>query len=88
MKTVDKVSSTDASILILGENGTGKQHLAREIHKRSEFANGPFVHVDLGALYLRVYLRANCLGIKKGLLLMLMKTNLVGLKWLKTGLYF
>ena len=50
MKIVEKVSVTDASILILGENGTGKQHLAREIHKRSENSDGPFIHVDLGAL--------------------------------------
>lgn len=50
MGVVDKVSVTDANILILGENGTGKQHLAREIHKRSNVKDGPFVHVDLGAL--------------------------------------
>lgn len=50
MEVVDKVSITDANILILGENGTGKQHLAREIHKRSNVKGGPFVHVDLGAL--------------------------------------
>ena len=50
MEVVDKVSVTDANILILGENGTGKQHLAREIHKRSNVKDGPFVHVDLGAL--------------------------------------
>ncbi|WKK66112.1 sigma-54-dependent transcriptional regulator [Lutimonas zeaxanthinifaciens] len=50
MEVVDKVSLTDANILILGENGTGKQHLAREIHKRSNVKDGPFVHVDLGAL--------------------------------------
>ena len=50
MSTVAKVSATEANILILGENGTGKQHLAREIHKRSEQKEGPFIHVDLGAL--------------------------------------
>lgn len=33
---IDKVSNTDANVLILGENGTGKQHLAREIHKKSD----------------------------------------------------
>ncbi len=50
MNIVDKVSATDANILLLGENGIGKQHLAREIHKRSTFGTGPFIHVDLGAL--------------------------------------
>jgi DNA-binding NtrC family response regulator len=50
MDIIDKVSITDANLLILGENGTGKQHLAREIHKRSEYKDGPFIHVDLGSL--------------------------------------
>lgn len=50
MNVIDKVSQTEANILILGENGTGKQHLAREIHKRSKNKDGPFVHIDLGAL--------------------------------------
>ena len=50
MNIIDKVSGTEANILILGENGTGKQHIAREIHKRSQNKDGPFIHVDLGAL--------------------------------------
>ena len=50
MNTVHKVSPTDANVIILGENGTGKQHLAREIHKKSLRKDGPFIHVDLGAL--------------------------------------
>ena len=50
MSILDKVSATDANILILGENGTGKQHIAREIHRRSQHKKGPFVHVDLGAI--------------------------------------
>ena len=47
METVEKISTTDANILILGENGTGKEHLAREIHRRSNRKNNIFVHVDL-----------------------------------------
>ncbi|NAS31091.1 response regulator [Flavobacteriaceae bacterium R38] len=50
MEAVHKVSVTDANVLILGENGTGKQHIAREIHRLSERSLGPFVHVDLGAI--------------------------------------
>ena len=65
MKTVDKVSATEATILILGENGTGKQHLAREIHKRSTFSDGPFVHVDLGALSESLF-ESELFGHKKG----------------------
>lgn len=65
MKVVDKVSKTDANMLILGENGTGKQHLAREIHRRSLVKNGPFVHVDLGALSESLF-ESELFGHKKG----------------------
>ncbi|PLX21364.1 MAG: sigma-54-dependent Fis family transcriptional regulator [Marinilabiliales bacterium] len=47
---IDKVSGTDATVLILGENGTGKELIAREIHKKSNRRNSPFINVDLGAL--------------------------------------
>ena len=49
--TLDKMAATDANILILGENGTGKEVLAREIHRRSRRANEIFVNVDLGSLH-------------------------------------
>ncbi len=65
MNTIKKVSITDASILILGENGTGKQHLAREIHKRSVFSKGPFIHVDLGSLSENLF-ESELFGHKKG----------------------
>ncbi len=48
--TVEKVSTTDATVLITGENGTGKDMLAHEIHRLSPRSNGPFVAVDMGAI--------------------------------------
>ncbi len=48
--TIDRVAATDANVLILGENGTGKDLVARAIHQRSLRQAGPFVPVDLGAL--------------------------------------
>jgi DNA-binding NtrC family response regulator len=48
--TLLKVAPTDANVLILGENGTGKQVFAYELHKHSLRVNGTFMHVDLGSL--------------------------------------
>ena len=50
-KTIDKVAKTDANVLLLGENGTGKELLARLIHRKSEQANQVFISVDLGSLH-------------------------------------
>ena len=49
-KTVDKIAPTDATVLITGENGTGKDVLAREIHARSLRNEKPMVAVDAGAI--------------------------------------
>jgi DNA-binding NtrC family response regulator len=46
----EKVAKTDANVLILGENGTGKYVFAEFIHQNSERKKEPFVHVDLGSL--------------------------------------
>ena len=49
-KTLDKIAPTDATVLITGENGTGKDVLAREIHARSLRSAKPMVAVDAGAI--------------------------------------
>ena len=49
-KTLDKIAPTDATVLITGENGTGKDVLAREIHARSLRNAKPMVAVDAGAI--------------------------------------
>jgi two-component system, NtrC family, response regulator HydG len=50
LHTAERVASTDANVLILGENGTGKTQLARHIHQHSNRSDKPFVTVDLGAI--------------------------------------
>jgi len=47
---IGRASPTDANVLILGENGTGKELVAREIHRRSRRSNEAFLRVDLGTL--------------------------------------
>lgn len=49
-QTIDKVAATDANVLIVGENGTGKELVAREIHRKSLRNKGIFIGVDLASL--------------------------------------
>lgn len=50
LETAARVAATDASVLILGENGTGKELVAQAIHRNSNRRNGPLVTVNLGGL--------------------------------------
>ena len=50
IKVVTKVAKTDANVLITGENGTGKEMLAREIHRLSLRSRREMVNVDMGAV--------------------------------------
>lgn len=49
-ETIQKVAKTDANVLILGENGTGKELIARAIHRNSPRSQEVFVNVDVGAI--------------------------------------
>lgn len=49
-KVIKKIAVTDTNVLILGENGTGKELIAREIHQRSKRNNEIFLQVDLSTL--------------------------------------
>ncbi|MFM9909364.1 MAG: sigma-54-dependent transcriptional regulator [Chitinophagaceae bacterium] len=62
---IDKVAPTDANILILGENGTGKDLIAKAIHQKSLRNDKPFVKVDVGALTETLF-ESELFGHKKG----------------------
>jgi two-component system, NtrC family, response regulator HydG len=62
---IEKVSVTDASVLITGESGTGKEVIAREIHRRSQRSGEIFVSVDLGALQQNLF-ESELLGHARG----------------------
>ncbi|MCX6235080.1 MAG: sigma-54 dependent transcriptional regulator [Bacteroidetes bacterium] len=65
MTVVEKVAKTEANILILGENGTGKELIARAIHKSSNRKDEVFISVDLGAITETLF-ESELFGFKKG----------------------
>ncbi len=62
---IEKIAPTDANILILGENGTGKELIAKAIHQQSLRAEKPFIKVDVGALTETLF-ESELFGHKKG----------------------
>lgn len=62
-KKIEKIAPTDANILILGENGTGKDLVAHAIHQQSLRAQKPFIKTDVGALTESLFLKVSYLAI-------------------------
>lgn len=65
MQTIAKVAKTDANVLITGENGTGKELVAHEIHQRSDRNNELLVSVDMGTIPETLF-ESELFGHKKG----------------------
>ncbi|MDN5201091.1 sigma-54 dependent transcriptional regulator [Fulvivirgaceae bacterium BMA10] len=64
-KTIEKVAKTNADVLILGDNGTGKEMVARAIHRNSPRAEEVFISVDMGAIQENLF-ESELFGHKKG----------------------
>jgi DNA-binding NtrC family response regulator len=65
LSLVDRAAPTDANVLILGENGTGKELIARELHGKSARADEVFLAVDLGSISESLF-ESELFGHKKG----------------------
>lgn len=65
MQTLQKVAKTDANVLLLGENGTGKYVMAEYLYQHSLRKNEAFVHIDLGAISENLF-EAELFGYAKG----------------------
>lgn len=65
MSLVDRVANTDASVLITGKSGTGKELIAEAIHQKSQRKDGPFVKVNLGGIPINLF-ESEMFGHKKG----------------------
>ncbi|GAB2465850.1 sigma-54-dependent Fis family transcriptional regulator [Hymenobacter qilianensis] len=63
--TIEKVAPTEANVLLLGENGTGKELAAKALHQRSFRANKPFITADLAAMSEGIF-ESELFGHKKG----------------------
>lgn len=64
-ETIRKAAPTEANILILGENGTGKELVAREVHRQSNRAGDIFISIDLGSLPASLF-ESELFGYEKG----------------------
>ncbi|MDE6366033.1 MAG: sigma 54-interacting transcriptional regulator, partial [Muribaculaceae bacterium] len=65
LEVVRRVASSDASVLIMGENGTGKELVAETIHRNSPRATAPFVKVNLGGISQSLF-ESEMFGHRKG----------------------
>jgi len=65
LQQIDSVAATDASILLTGDNGTGKSHLAQRIHQQSARAANAFISVNMGAISESLF-ESEMFGHKKG----------------------
>lgn len=64
-RTIEKVAPTEAEVLILGQNGTGKEVIAREVHRHSHRRDGVFMAVDVGSLSENLF-ESELFGHRKG----------------------
>jgi two-component system, NtrC family, nitrogen regulation response regulator NtrX len=65
LELIDRVASTNARVLITGDNGTGKELVARQLHEKSQRSKGPFIEVNCAAIPSEL-IESNLFGHEKG----------------------
>jgi two-component system, NtrC family, nitrogen regulation response regulator NtrX len=86
-ETIDKVAPTDARILITGENGVGKELVARWVHEKSNRASGPLIEVNCAAIPGEL-IESELFGHEKGSFTSAMKQRIGKFEQASTGTLF
>jgi two-component system NtrC family response regulator len=86
-RTIERVASTNASVMLLGASGTGKELLARAVHEQSERASGPFVAINCAAIPENL-LEAELFGYERGAFTGAVKANVGKIELAEGGTLF
>jgi two-component system NtrC family response regulator len=86
-RTIERVASTNASVMLLGASGTGKELLARAVHERSDRAGGAFVAINCAAIPENL-LEAELFGYERGAFTGAVKSNVGKIELAEGGTLF
>ena len=86
-RTIERVASTNVSVMLLGASGTGKELLARAVHERSDRSEGPFVAINCAAIPENL-LEAELFGYERGAFTGAVKSNVGKIEMAQGGTLF
>jgi two-component system NtrC family response regulator len=86
-RTIERVASTNVSVMLLGASGTGKELLARAVHERSDLSQGPFVAINCAAIPENL-LEAELFGYERGAFTGAVKLNVGKIELAQGGTLF
>ncbi len=86
-RTIERVATTNVSVMLLGASGTGKELLAKAVHERSDRASGPFVAINCAAIPENL-LEAELFGYERGAFTGAVKSNVGKIELAQGGTLF